>query len=547
MGQETTYEYIPQKAPRGSRRVHIATTAFGGMSVQGHKGLAEDTLSDMANLSPRGGQDLTTRRPRGQYRTRISTTVSRQAHGIVFMDDWLFVAEGPVVYRVDSAGNATACAVVTDNDKDMTVFGDQVIILPDKKVVGTTGEARSMELDTGVIDLVEFCENTIILPSGTLGWEQRGFQVGDMITVSKGAVGSDIPAGQYVILGIFERTAYVDRTCIMSVVDSARIRRIIPDFKRLCVSGNRLYGFVGKDIYVSAVNNPYNWSPILLEGGRGGAVLRDDTEGEFTACAAWQGYVVFFKSDRICKLMGSDQRNYSLVGINAPGIPVALADTLCSLGGYLYYHGASGVYRYGGQHPAFLGKLQNANVLGGMGGTDGLCYYLAVNTSGTTWQQYVYAPDLEAWFAEDDLHPKAMVSREGKLFEQDTACNIWVTTSDGRDTGCAVLESMTNKVAIATFLPDHAFEPLGYRLTGLYIRATADRDSSMHVLVAYADSQAGRDATSYKNVGTLNGKAEDRLFYVPLKSPRCQSSRLRFALRGRWDIHAIIREYEPLE
>ncbi len=549
MTERRTSDYLPSSLPHGGKRVYRRITDFGGIGRLG--GDTAGVVADMVNLSPRMAPALAVRHPRSLFMTaRDSTT----AHGMAMLGNVLYFVQGSTLYASTEELVATAVGTVSDTDKLFAVFGDRLIILPDKVYVDAAdGALHPMELDTGEIDSIEFSLDTVTLPKG-MTWTSLGFEAGDGIYVLNADDVTPAPEGQYGIARIQGRVAYLTSGISTEYVSRARIKRLVPDMDSLCVCGERLYGCRGKDIYISASGSALNWNGTGTSTATASLTLHTRTEGNFTACAPWQGYVVFFKPGRICKLLGSRTDSFTLNDTPAPGIPAALAGTLCEVGGALYYHGLSAVYRYAGQYPERVGHLTNAVVTAGCGGTDGLSYYVAVSTGiGMTgsWRQYVYAPDAGAWYAEDALHPVAMLYREGFLCTQDHTGRIWLSASDGRraETSFAETPLYGHLLAAVTFESDHSFEPEGYRPVNLFIRATAVDGAEMRVLAAFADGLIPQDATSAKAVelGHITGAMNDRLVRIPLHPRRCDSVRLRLELTGSWVIHAVTWEYERSE
>jgi hypothetical protein len=276
-----------------------------------------------------------------------------------------------------------------------------------------------------------------------------------------------------------------------------------------------------------------------------------DSEGRITACKTWQGYVVFFKSDRICKLMGSRSDSLTLQDRPAVGLTARLAGTLCEVAGDLYYLAESGVYRYRGQEPERISTVGADGVRGGLGGTDGDTYYLAVKRKGELWRMYSYVPQTGLWYAEDELHPAAMLCRDGFLCVQDAEGFLWRTSSDGRNTVCVEDERARFGEIDATVVipPDYGFQPEGCRPVGISLRATAkdgEVTPTLEVFAEYALGSAGQDADGSREIslGICKGPMTDRLLKFPLVPRPCDGVRIRLAMTGDWVIHEVTREYE---
>ena len=534
---------MTRRLPRSLRRESVTVSAFGG-------GASLEEADRMANLSPRRAPALATRRPRGVLMPAVE---GGTPHGMAVFDNRLFFAQGTTLYFMNSDAVLVAGAV-SDTDKRFFVFRDCLYLFPDKLFIRAgSSTLRPMELDSGVLDKATFEGSTITLP-GSLGWEALGFAVGDCLRVVN--ADSDIPApeGYYRITKLYGRIATVMGSFPTVYQSKAKFLRVIPDLERICVSGDRVYGFAGKDIYVSAAGSALDFYSKGAADGSDPAVLHMGTDGDITACVAWQGYVVFFKADRICKLLGTRSDSFALQDRPAVGITARLADTLCEVGGDLYYLAENGVYRYRGQEPECISAVGDAGVRGGVGGTDGRAYCLAVKRVGDQWRQYCYLPEGGVWYAEDGFHPASMVLRNGFLCLQGADGYLWLASSDGRNTYCAYDECrLTGAVeASAVLAPDYRFQPDGCRLIRVAIRATSSAGTadagvpSLKVLAEYADGSAARDINGNREVslGIFTGTMTDRLLKIPVSPRLCDSVRLRLAMKGDWIIHAVTCEYE---
>ncbi len=530
-------DYLPEHLPASLRRERVHRTKFGGLAGEG--------IEDMVNLSPRRAPALATRMPRGVY---VSAVGNGTPHGMAVFDGYLFFARGTRLYRTVNGTSVADMGAVSDTDKQFFVFGDRLYVYPDKLYVEKGGGMLSyVELDTGIIEKVSFQGKKATLPAG-MGWTALGFGVGDGLRIVNADDAEPAPEGYYRIAEIHGREVTVVGSFPSTHVSNARFRRTVPALERVCVSGNRVYGVIGQDVYISAAGSALDFYSKGASDGSDPVILHTDTDGIFTACAPWQGYVVFFKSDRICRLMGSRSDSFTLSDTFAVGIPARLANTLCEVGGALIYCTDGGVYRYRGQEPERIAPTGNSQVTDGCGGTDGYAYYLAVEQGNGAWRQYLYLPDDKDWYAEDDIHPTGMIRKEGYLCIQDSDGYIWLTSSDGRATGCNFDERhVRGEVeASVTLEPDYGLQPDGCRLTAVYIRATSGVGAEMEVLAAYADGQAGKDAAGSEEIslGTFKGQMTDRLLRIPVIPRLCDGVRLRLVMTGGWVIHSVIREYE---
>ena len=538
--KEGMNDYLPERLAATLRRQVVRTAEPGGVRV-GQTG----AIAQMVNLSPRCTAALATRLPRGVF---MAPYGSGTPHGMAFFDGRLYFARGDRLYCTADGVTVHDLGAVSNTDKVFFVFGDRLYLFPDKLYAERGGAMpRSAELDTGVIEKVEFSGSTATLPEG-MSWKSLGFAEGDGLRVVNADDAEPAPAGDYRLTALHGRVATVVGAFPAVYCSNARFLRTVPNLERVCVCGDRVYGICGREVYISAAGSAMDFYSRGDGDGRGPAILRADTEGNFTACASFMGYVVCFKADRICKLMGTRSDSFGLQDTAAVGIPTHLADTLCEVGGALWYCADGGVYRYRGQQPERIAPSGGRQLMGGCGGTDGHSYYLATETLDGVWQQYLYEPDGGRWYAEDDIRSVGMICRDGFLWILDEDGYVWQTASDGRMAATSFDErSVTGPVAASvTLLPDYGYMPDGCRPTGIFIRATAEAGATMEVLADYADGRAGKDAdgTAPVVLGRFAGRMTDRLLRIPLSPRLCDGMRLQLRMKGGWVIHEIMRQYE---
>lgn len=538
--EKTGYDYLPGKLPAKIRREVRITDHFKGAADIGGCG-------DMKNLTHGRAPALATRAPRGLLAEPMG---SGTPGGMAIFDGCLYYVLGRGLYRWDGT-RVFSLGALSEGGKQFAVFGDRLYIYPDKCYVEAGGSSiRYLELDSGVSLTSVFKGHTVTLPEGKT-WTGLGYFPGDCLRVVN--ADNDIPApeGYYHMESLNGRVATLREQFPATYESAAYFRRHVPTLERVCVSGDRVYGIAGKEIYISAAGSATDFYSRGDVEGRSGVCLRLDSDGDLTACVAWQGYVIFFKSDRICKLLGTRSDTFTLQERPAVGLTARMAGTLCEVGGDLYYVSESGVCRYRGQEPELISSVGEQVIQSGAGGTDGVAYYLSLLRADGTRTLYCYRPDRNTWLAEDDIQAGSMIRRDGYLCILDADGRLWLTSSDRRDTGCLSDErSVTGAVRASYVLPpDYDFQPQGCRLVGVSLRVTGGLSSAIEVLADFADGRNAKDATgsTWISLGGTVGNIHDRLLHFPLPPTPCDSLRLRIAMTGDWTVHSIIREYEKRE
>ena len=540
--KSTDEDYLTRRMPARLKRAKICRDRFEG----------EASLTDCgegSNLSPRRLPRAAVRAPRGLLSEAVG---SGTPHGMAVFNGDLYVARGQELYRVRD-GAWTRIGAVSDTDKRFFVFGERLYVYPDKVYLDAGGtELLPMELDSGVLtEKTTFKGSTVTLPGGKT-WKSLGFAPGDCLRVENGDDDMPAPEGYYRILTLVGRMATVAESFPATYESRARFRRVVPDLERVCVSGDRVYGTNGQEVYVSAAGSALDFYSRGTGDGSG-AALRLSSDGDITACAVGQGSVIFFKQDSICKLLGSRADNFTLQERPGVGVPAELADSLCEVAGDLYYAARGGVYRYRGQESERISPLGDAAVQDAVGGTDGAAYYLSLCRAGA-WRQFCYLPGEGRWFPEDTMAPAAMIRYKGFLCIQDGSGALWLTSADGRDTGCGAVEEMVCGELILP--PDYELQPEGCRPVEVAVRADCHGGGVLEIFAEFADGSsadgtaadgsAGKDTAGRSTVllGRAEGAMVDRLLRFPVTPRHCDGVRISLRMTGDWTIHAVTRVYE---
>ncbi len=576
---DLTADRLPPRLPAVPLRERTCVTVFGGVSSDSS---APWSIADMKDLSPRAYPSLATRRYR-ELLTAASGTAT--GHGMLVVDKDLYLVRGATLYRIRDALHASrgsayveSLGTVADSDKQMVVFGDYLLIFPDKKYIRlSTGTMHAMDLDTGILESVDFNGTRITLPDGYT-WTGLGFLPGDSIHVINEDDINPAPEGYYRLrevhgsIGLIYGTFPVLTHCI------ARVRREVPALSMAAVFGNRLFGSDGTDIYIGAEESPFAFQGKQADG-RGAATVKTNTPGALTACVSWQGYMVFFKSASICRILGNRADSFMLQESPAAGLPADMVHTLCELGGELYYYGQNGAFRYASvsQKPERIGLPLATAPIRGCGGTDGVGYYLDLAEEGeggdAVWRRCLYMPRGSGksgeWYFETITPVSASASLGGFICTQAVDGRMWISRCDGRSMGYSVHEGTLwgELRSSVTFHPDYTHEPDGYRPISICLRATHKGEDAgeLRLVASFADGRSGTDAAAPTEpdfrmpvgfpeeerepegrveLACFRGRMTDRLLRVPLTVPHCDHMILALEMIGDWEIHAMVLEYE---
>ncbi len=138
--------------------------------------------------------------------------------------------------------------------------------------------------------------------------------------------------------------------------DFLSVSRPVPKIDRAVSYKNRLcgarYGTDGNggtynEIVLSSLGDPFNWN--VFDGGISDSYRASVSSfGPFTGVAVQSGYLLFFKEDRVYRLMGDRPSNFTLNEHLTEGVGRDFPHTLVSDGDALYYMNSRGIFRFGG-------------------------------------------------------------------------------------------------------------------------------------------------------------------------------------------------------
>lgn len=315
------------------------------------------------------------------------------------------------------------------------------------------------------------------------------------------------------------------------------VARTVPNIKRACVSGNRLWGFDGDTIYASKLGDPLNFN--VFDGlSTDSWALEVRKQMDFTACVTYRGYPTFFKPDYVVRVLGDEPGNFTLDELEIPGIMDRASghdgvNTLVVVRNALYYLSVDGVV-------AWHGSGDYATISEALGidrewngayraGTDGRRYYLSSGTMGGTVSAcWVYDPRFGTWHQEelgacffDRDHRDFYIAESDKLYKRNSNRKLsnteeWtVTFADSTRAYKTVLTGSESKKGVLRLL----------------IRCKTAK--KMKVWLAY-------DGGAFEEAAEVGG---DKISYiVPLILRRCDFWQLKLTGTGAAVIYSIAVE-----
>lgn len=303
------------------------------------------------------------------------------------------------------------------------------------------------------------------------------------------------------------------------------IERKIPDLDFVCENDNRLFGCSNADktIYASVLGDPKNF--FVYRGlSTDSYAVAVGGEGDFTACCAYDTGVLFWKENRLHKLLGSVPSQYSLYSYEIEGVEKGSHKSLVVLNEILYYKGLNGVYAYRGGIPDLISsEFGERSFREAIAGTDGEQYYLSVK-EGEESYLFTYNTRKGIWLLEDNTRALDFARIGKKLYFTDG--KIYIANNDEEECGIEWLAQLT------PFYESIEGEKVYSRFS---LRCEIPEGSYMIIDVRC-------DGGLWESAGKIVGKSGG---IIPISIPinRCDKFELRFRGKGTFKILSILREY----
>ena len=517
---------------------------FGGLN---HNVGAEDgELWDMKNLCSDDYPVLSVRKRRQLYRKLEKPNGLFAWKGLMWVD-------GADVYH-----DGVLIGEVEDSKKTFGAIGPYIVILPDKMCYHVeTGDFLPLEakwgrgeaklaFTSGYLGGLSTAANCIVYRDDAHNWCDY-FSVGDAVTISGCTADADNNVTA-VIREIDGNKLYFSENQFRIVGNDVNlgpwvghteegnvtIVREVPDLLQLCEDGNRLWGCSKDTVYASKLGDPFNWS--VFDGlATDSWAVTPGSSGAFTGCCNFQGYPTFFKEDRIYKAYGSVPSEFSLVDSPYLGLMPGAERSLASVSGVLFYLSGSGPMAYTGSVPQPIGEaFGTMRFAGGVGGSDGLKYYVCLETAEGERRLCVYDAQKGMWHVEDALQAVALCRHDGELYCLDASGQICLLGDVQRAPEGCVEE--TDLAWFAEF-GDFAHEDPNHKGLGkLQLRLQMEEGSEVKILVQY-DSDG-----VWRLVRAVAGESSKRNYYLPIIPRRCDHYRLRLEGAGRSRLYSLVRE-----
>lgn len=305
------------------------------------------------------------------------------------------------------------------------------------------------------------------------------------------------------------------------------IRRKTPELTVVCESNNRLWGAEGDTIYASALGDPTNF--FTYDGlDTDSYAVAVASEGAFTGCCGFGNSVLFWKENRLYKILGAYPSQYTMYEYNVPGVKQGSEQSLVNINEVLYYHGRDGVYRYSGGAPDLasdvFGMRRFAEASAGT--AEGRYYISMKDRQSGAWGMWVYDTLKGLWVQEDDTQAMNFAADEGKLYCIGNGKLMHLNPDDGEE---VIAWSATTTRMDEVFHNRKCYSKL--LLRGELLEDTA-----------WLQVDVSCDGEPFKRVYTSRDKGAKTLV-IPIMPKRCDSFRIRLSGEGKFIIRSLVREF----
>lgn len=349
------------------------------------------------------------------------------------------------------------------------------------------------------------------------------------LRVSRNNVETAIPVTE----GPAEKMLLLIETNIDYREEAVTVKREVPDMDGLCTANNRLWGCKGDTIFASKPGDPFNFN--VFDGLSTDSYAVDTgSPGSFTACCSYLGYPTFFKEEAIYKIYGNKPANFEAIASLTAGVAKNSDKSLAVAGDMLFYLSHAGVACYSGGTPTFLQSVfGDVSYKNGVGGSDGLKYYISMSDGDGTFHLFVYDTARGLWHKEDDKKILAFFRQGQQLHMVDENGVFLSEAGRGGLVGGTEEDSLPWFAEFGDFIEN---SPDKKAVTKVQIRMELAAEASAEIYLEYDDGFT-------EKVGPTLYGSEKRSWYLPLIPKRCDSFRIKLAGEGGCRIYSLAVEY----
>lgn len=310
------------------------------------------------------------------------------------------------------------------------------------------------------------------------------------------------------------------------------VKRTVPDMDMVMGCNGRLWGCSSKnhEIYSSALGNPQVWQDYSNSANASFA-LTVAGDGDFTGCAFYKSYIMFFKEQCVYKIYGTKPANYTLTQQELYGVEKGAEASVKIVDDMLYFKSTNGIYSYNGAGAVRVSEnLGDTKYIGGIAGAENYLYYLCTTTQNGDRALLVYDTVRGIWTKQDCPKITHIASKNGTMYMY----------GDGRLITTQVTKGSTPEESVDWFLE-----------TGnIYADTTGNKYFSKIQVRLYLGNMSGANVyirgntdADWQKVYSLE-TASSRVITVPIIPKRCDSIRIKIQGTGTFKLFTIAKTAE---
>jgi hypothetical protein len=354
------------------------------------------------------------------------------------------------------------------------------------------------------------------------------FKAGDAVTISGSTVAEN---NTTFIIDKIDGSTFYSASEIFTPSEQdvvLKIEREIPKLDFICESNNRLWGCSNGDntIYISSWGDPTNFYLYKGINTDAGAIPLAST-GLFTACVRYGDAVLFWKEDKLHKVLGTNALDHDVYTYDIDGVQGGGDRSLAIINETLYYKGVHGIYAFGGGTPRLISSaFGDRRFDGGAGGGYGNRYYFSAS-DGERDYLFVYDVLLGMWVLEDDVRVRRFFRMDGD--------ELYMLTEGGEVYLCDAGESETGIEWFVQFTPFYETIEGRKSYSRIKLRVEVPQGSYMAVSVRC-------DGGRWHECGKIVGKNAG---VIPVAIPinRCDKFEIKLSGKGKCTILSMLREF----
>lgn len=493
--------------------------------VDTFKGLNQNLLvgdgewADMRNISDRFYPAAASRPARGTAERAFSNP-----KGIMYKNG-LFYIDGTAAYFKGSK-----VFDVTNSDKLLAGMGAYICIFPDGIVYNTyTGERTNMVSSftpSGTVTFAPLSDKSVFTKITASGIH-NSFSKGDNVTIS-GCTNTAYNTTKVITesgTNYIVVTGSLDSSFTQS--SGLKFERKIPELDHAAERDNRLWGCSSKnhEIYCCKVGDPKNWYNYESEADNAWAATVG-SDGDFTGCAKFSTYMLFFKENAIHILRGDKPSNFSLTEKELPGVRAGCSRSVQSIDETLYYVGRNGVYAFDGATPQKISDNITEDISDAVSGTYQSKLYISCLLGGKR-TLLVYDPRTGIWDKEDDATFLFAAYSDGQLHYVDV--NKTLRTISGSESES--IEWFMESGDISEGTMDQKY------ISKLKLNLWLEMNSEVTVKLKFDDEPL------WHKKGYIRS-TKNKTYTIPIMPKRTGKYRIRLEGRGQFKLLGMSKEVE---